>query len=99
MEKNKVGKYIRETNLSALRAMEPGDYMRYVDEEGKSIWMGACPLTWPNGDPILVNLRSYGILLEGDKLTCQKRIQAGFKSRQSYAWAGFLRKGVWTWEA
>lgn len=98
MEKAMVGRYIRETHLGALRALEPGDYMRYVDEEGRSIWMARCPVSWPDGSPLFINLRSFGVTLVDDKLTCQKKIQAGFKARQSYLWSGFLRKGVWTWE-
>lgn len=98
MEKSKAGRYIRETSLQALRALKPLDYMRYVDEEGKSIWMAACPKTWPTGEAVIVNLRSYDPVLIGDKLTCQKRIKAGFETRQSYVWTGTLKKGVWSWE-
>ena len=99
MGKAKKGRYVRETSLQALRALEPGDYMRYVDEEGQSIWMAAVPKTWPNDNsPIIVSLKSLGVDAHDDYITVSKKIQAGFKARQSYVWSGFLRKGVWTWE-
>ena len=99
MEKARKGRFIRETSLQALKALEPGDYMRYVDEEGQSIWMAAVPKTWPSDNaPIIVSLKSLGVEAHDDYITVSKKIQAGFKARQSYMWAGFLKKGVWTWE-
>ena len=99
MEKARKGRFIRETSLKALKALEPGDYMRYVDEEGQSIWMAAVPKTWPSDNAsIIVSLRPLGVEAHEDYISVSKKIQAGFKARQSYVWTGFLRKGVWTWE-
>lgn len=99
MTKSKAGRFIQETTLAALKGMEPGDYMHYKDESGKMVWMAAAPETWPSGEVIIVNLESFECDLIGKKLSCQKKIKAGFKARQSYQWTGFLKMGNWSWEA
>lgn len=98
MEKSCVGRYVRETQLSALRSLKPAEYMRYVDEEGRFVWMAAAPVTWPNGDPIFINLRTFMVSEDTENISCLKKIRAGLRGRQSYAWTGTLQKGVWTWE-
>lgn len=92
------GNYIRETDLRSLQNMKPGDYMRYVDETGKSFWMAAIPITWQNGNSIFVNLHIFGVSLDNDVLSCQRKIQAGHVARQ-FVWTGFLKRGIWSWEA